>query len=317
MLAGASTLSTLTFPLNVKFLTRLAEAPHSSTELLESVGSSSRTTGLKRLGELQRIGAVKRTRRHEFPRRVIFEQTLIGGELLSLAQNVELWLDQAPGGNLLFGSPIANRVTQTLVEGWNSTIVTSLACGPASLTELDRRVTPVSYPALERRLRAMRATGLVTTATGAGRGTPYVATDWLKRAGVLLLTAAALEGSSGAETELHTDDLRAALLLAVSGTRIDPDRHGVVALAVAPGPRAGEGNGTPRASGATIVVKSGQVRGAVARIHGSASTWALGTPASWLTAVSQGDMTQLRFGGRSPRLATEVVQALHDRLEHA
>ena len=71
---------------------------------------------------------------------------------------VEAWLAQAPQGSIPLGSEPAKGAIRALVGGWGSTMLRALAARPLSLTELSSVITgSLSYPALERRSRAMRA----------------------------------------------------------------------------------------------------------------------------------------------------------------
>lgn len=106
---------------------------------------------------------------------------------------MEAWLVAAPGARIALGTPAARRAIVALLEGWATGIVDALATRPLSLTELDAAIPALSYPALERRLTAMRRSGLVRSVLSGNGRTRYTVGDWLLRAAAPLAAAASWE----------------------------------------------------------------------------------------------------------------------------
>lgn len=313
--AGARTLSALATPLNVEILRALADGPRSAPELLESLGDPPRTTAHKRLHELVDLGALGQHRGSEFPRKTIYELTPGGERMLELEPAVARWLTEAPTGSIFLGSLVAKRVIATLVAGWSASIIVALADRPTSLTELDRLVDSVSYPSLERRLVALRDIGLVKIAKAKMRGTPYEATDWLRRAVAPLLTAAALEERRASNSAaLEATEMRAVLLLTMPLVRLSPQSHGRLAVVVHPEATRTDVPERRAPVGATLEIRDGRVAGCVPEIDENAPNWALGTPTYWTESVLSGIIDRLRIGGRNPQLGADLTAALHQAL---
>jgi DNA-binding HxlR family transcriptional regulator len=308
MSVGASTLSALAVPLNVQILMTLADSSRSASDLLAAVGDPPRSTSHKRLRELTDLGALHRSRQRQFPRQVNYELTSTGERMLDLAASLERWLAGAPGGRIALGTQSAKRMVDTLAAGWKSLIVAALVDRPYSLTELDRRVDSVPYPSIERRLVALRETGLVRVASVDAKGTPYEATEWLRRAAEPLLTAASFELNPAEETDALTDEVRAALLLVMPLLQLPPRSEGTLVIAILPGQVDAQ---TRDPEGATLLIRGGRVAVSTPEIDESAPTWALGTPGFWLDAVLTGEIDQLRIGGEAPQLGTDLATGVH------
>ncbi len=144
---------------------------------------------------------------------------------------------------------------KALAEGWSTGIVRALASKPLTLTELDRLITDVTYPSLERRLEAMRIVGQIEPIPSKGRGTPYVVTDWLRRAIAPIIAAVHWEQTRlAAQTPAITRiDVEAAFMMAVPLLRLGPEYSGTSRLAV----EMESANG-PRLAGVMVAIKEGQ-----------------------------------------------------------
>ena len=62
----------------------------------------------------------------------------MGEELLDVAGSLDSWLQKRPGGPISLDSGAAKGVVKAFVDGWGSSVVSTLATRPMSLTELDR-----------------------------------------------------------------------------------------------------------------------------------------------------------------------------------
>ncbi|MBS1680029.1 MAG: winged helix-turn-helix transcriptional regulator [Actinobacteria bacterium] len=298
-------------PLNVSILGALTNAPRSGAELLAAIGDPPRTTAHQRFRELIDLGTLRRRRRSEFPRRSTYELTPTGELMLELSSTVGSWLAAAPSGRIALGSATAQRAINTLLAGWTSSIVATLAENPISLTELDRSVDSIPYPSLERRLFALRQTGLIDVASANAKGIPYEATEWLRRAVVPILAAATFERHLRDTQSLTACEMRAALLLAAPLVRLGPSDALRIALVVHPRPSQDETPGSQRAPiGATIEIREGRATTVSPTVSDDAPNWAMGTAARWSEAVLTGSCLGLRVGGERPEQTSELVEAM-------
>src|SRR5262249_35849966 len=136
------------------------------------------------------IGALERHVRSGMPYTVENELTDVGRGIIAVAKVVEAWLGRAPQGPIAFGSEPAKGAIRSLVGGWSSTVLHALAARPLSLTELSGAIPELSYPSLERRLSAMRASRQVEVLLNeSGKSRPYAVTAWARQ-GVSPLVAA-------------------------------------------------------------------------------------------------------------------------------
>lgn len=307
--AGAQTLILLAAPLNVAILRTLGDGPRRQTELRRAAELPAQSTLRAQLGRLVELGAVEKRRRNRFPGVLDYALTASGRGLLAVVEPLERWLDQAPDGALAAGGNPAKAAIKALAEGWSSTILRALSTRPLSLTELDSLISALSYPAIERRLALMRLAGLIRTQAGAGRGTPYVVTDWLRLGLAPLAAAARWERRHRAESTPAFEgiDAETSFLLAAPLMGAAKDARGSCRIAVEL-PRS-----QARFAGVAITVADGAVVGCTTRLDGKPDAWALGSVGGWLDMIVAGDPAQLEIGGDSS-LANALLAGLHERL---
>lgn len=295
-------------------LRALAERPLRLGDLREGLGWPAQTTLRTRLVCLVEIGAVAKRARGGMPHAVEHEPTALGRELLFVADVLEAWLARSPHGPVELESETARTRVKALAGGWQSAIVRALAGGPLTLTQLDDRISGVNYPNLERRLDSMRATGLVEPAPGAGRGTPYALTEWMRRGIAPVLAAIRCERRHLAEQTSPATciDVEAAFLLAIPLLEQPPASGAPCQLAVH-----FDSDGLPPA-GVEVSVEGGVEGGGAAscipRLGPEPPSWALGSAPGWLDAVIGGSSESLKIGGRDPALARALVDGLHEAL---
>lgn len=256
------------------------------------------------------IGAIERRRLNRFPGVLEYELTATGKELLPVLDAVERWLAKSPDGPLALGSGEAKAAIRALADGWSTKMLRALAAGPLSLTELDGVISSLSYPALERRLAAMRLAGLIAARPGNGRGTPYEVTDLLRQ-GIAPLTAAARWERRNlplVTAPIGQLDTETAFLLAVPMLRPPVELSGSCRLAAET-----TGDGKRRLAGVVVEVNRGAVGSCVTSLQGNADAWALGSPAAWLDAVIERDTDRLEIGGDCS-LAGALLDGLHETL---
>ena len=312
MRAGATVLSLLSVPLNVHLLTALGDEELALADLSRAVGHPPATTLRSYLKALADLGVVERRQETDFPGTVAYSLARPGKRLLLVASAVRNWLREAPDGPIALGDPAAKSAIKALAEGWNATIIRVLAARPLALTELAKLIASISYPTLERRLAALRRNGqLQARRNGNGsRGTPYEATDWLRRAAAPLTAAVAWEREwAPAQTKaLSRIDIEAIFLLAIPLLELPEEFSGRCRLAVEM--RAG---GEPEYAGAMVTVEAGRPASWVARLEGDSDAWAGGTVSGWLGWLSGDSDRALEVGGDSA-LGRAVLETLRHNL---
>lgn len=237
--------------------------------------------------------------------------TPAGEEMLSVSRALERWLKQCPNGPIPIDGEHANVAVKALAGGWSSALMRALAASPRSLTELNGLIADVSYPSLERRIGWMRASGQLTALPREPRGTPYVPTDWLRRAVSPLCVAGRCERRYMDDAAPITDvEVEAAFLLTLPLVRLPRSSHGSCLLASRTDSLAGEED-DPELAGVALEVEGGEVTSTTVDIGAEPTTWAIGTAEVWLDAVVDGSFEHLRFGGANPQLASDLVQSLH------
>jgi DNA-binding HxlR family transcriptional regulator len=309
--SGERLMTVLATPLNLLIVRALAGRPMRLAELRRATGLPAQTTLRGHLASLADLGVVEKRPTQQMPYAVEIELTALGHELLEVAHRLETWLHQAPDGPISLESGAAKGVIKAFVDGWGSTIMRGLAWRPMSLTELDRRIPDLSYPALERRLASMRMAGLVEARPSSGAGTPYIVTEWARR-GLAPLAAAGrcemlyMRDRAAPITEV---DIEAAFMLATPLVGMPPYVAGSCQLEV-------ETEASDEPAGVTVVVEGGRVVSCESELGPDASTFAVGSTASWFSAVNDGEMEELRFGG-ARQLAEGLVRGLHAALNGA
>ncbi len=308
---GGKALAVLAAPLNLQIIRALADRPMRLAELRKETGLPAQTTLRGHLASLVEIGVLTKRPTRRMPYAVENELTPMGLELFAVADRLEIWLGQAPDGPITHEMGAAKGAIKALVDGWESKMMRALAARPLSLTQLDRLITDLSYPALERRLASMRLAGLVEAQPSQGvAGTPYAVTTWA-RLGVAPLMAAShcerlyMEDEGAPVTQI---DIEAAFLLATPLVGLQPDVAGSCQLEVEASPGAAHGP-----TGVRVTVEQGRVASCVSRLGERPSAFATGSPFKWFRAVQEGKVEQLRFGP-DDGLARAIVDGLHSVL---
>lgn len=305
--AGADALTLLSAPLNVQILEFLQEeGPKETTELRQGVGFPPQSTMRLYLKTLLEIGAIESRRRDEFPAKVDYEIAPAGRALLQVGAALRTWLGAAPDGPIELGSPAACNTIKALVEGWSTTILRALAARPLSLTELSVLIPRVSYPAIERRLHAMRLVKLLETRRTEGRSTPYVVTEWLRRAATPITAAIGWERAYAPASTVPVGrlDVEAVFLLAIPLLELPEEANGKCRLAV----EVSDGS-SPVFAGVIVSVQNGEVISCVAHLDGGAEAWAAGKPLAWLRQLNNGRVGELEIGG-DRSLAEAIAEGL-------
>lgn len=317
--AGGTVLSLIAAPLSIPILRAHLDAPLRLPDLRERIGGAAQTTLRGQVGNLRGIGALERQVRGGMPYTVENELTAVGRGVLAVAEIVEAWLLRAPQGPITLGSESAKGAIRALVGGWGSTMLRALAARPLSLTELSSVINDHSYPALERRLSAMRAARQLEPKPNGGRGAkPYGVTEWTRQAVAPIVAAGRCECRYLAEvtSPLTRLDIEAAFLLSVPLADLDVTRSGACLLAVDTGP-VGSGQTNDRLAGVHVEVGEGAITSCSSRFEYNPKTWALGSVSAWVDAILEGRADRLRIGGDRVGLAEELIQRLHASLTTA
>lgn len=306
---GERTLAVLATPLNFRILRSLGGGPLRLAELRRATGLPAQTTLRGHLASLGEIGLVEKRPTEEMPYSVENALTAMGRDLLGVARHLEDWLGAAPSGELSLDSGSAKGVIKAFVDGWASTMVQRMAARPQSLTELDRGIPALSYPALERRLASMRMAGLIEARSGNGAGTPYSVTDWARHGVTPLIAAGHCETVHQGEraAPLTPGDVEAAFMLAIPLIRLPSAATGSCRLEVESDER-----GLAEPVTVTVTLESGRVVGCRSGAAPEVEHSAAGTARAWFLAVGEDAPEKLRLGGEE--LAERLVRGLHRAL---
>lgn len=314
--AGGAVLSLIASPLSIPILRAHLDGPLRVPDLRERIGGAAQTTLRGQVANLRGIGALERRVRSGMPYTVENELTPAGLGVLSVAEVVEAWLARAPQGAIPLGSESAKGAIRALLGGWGSTILRALAARPLSLTELSSLINDHSYPALERRLSAMRAARQLEPRPNGDRGAkPYGVTEWTRQAAAPIAAAGNCECRHLAQSTvpLTRIDIEAIFLLSVPLVDLDVTRAGSSLLAVDTG--SGEpGRPSDRLAGVHVEVEGGAITSCSSRLEHDPQTWALGSTSAWVDAILEGKTERLRIGGDRAELAEELIQRLHASL---
>lgn len=307
MRAGAHALSLLAVPLNAEILIALADGSRPLIEVRREAGSPPQTTLRGHLRRLSELGIVERRREHGFPGSVDYELGAAGRDLLEVSRVLEGWLAEAPEGPLELGTTAAKSAIKALVDGWSTSIVRALAARPLSLTELNRLISGLNYPSLERRLGAMRLAGQIEARPGQSRGTPYAVTGWLRRAVGPLIAAARWERryKPPGAAPLGRIDIEATFLLSMPLLQLPVDRSGSCSLGVELS-SSGDNSGLV---GVGVQVRDGRIVSCVSQLRGEAQAWVSGSVSTWLHGVLEEDTERFEIGG-DYQLATAILDGL-------
>lgn len=308
--AGEQILTVLATPLNVLILRALAKRPMRLAELRQATGLPAQTTLRGHLSSLAEIGAVSKRPTTQMPYAVENGLTPMGEDVIEIADRLEGWLRLAPEAPILLESGSARGVVKAFVDGWGSTMLRGIAARPMSLTQLDRLIPELSYPALERRLSSMRMAGLIEAHPGSGGGTPYGVTEWARRGVFPLAAAADCEGRHlGKDApEVTPIDIEAAFMLATPLVGLKSKASGLCRLEVEV-----TGDRSREAVGVEVAVEAGRVVSCDAGGEGRAGAYASGSASRWFSAIKDGTTDLLSFGG-SRQLSEGLVNALHAEL---
>ncbi|MDX6623788.1 MAG: hypothetical protein QOE75_1720 [Solirubrobacterales bacterium] len=312
--AGSRALSLFTNPLNADVLRAHLGGPQRLFGVQAALGPVAESTVRAAIANLCEVGALVREDDGSSSRAAVTSLTAGGRELLFLADEIDVWLALAPTGPIEPGSEEAKGAIKALAGGWSSTLIRELAGSPVTLSELNEAIPEVSYPQLERRINWMRRTGQIEPRRRDGRGTPYVVTDWLRRAIAPLSV-------SGRCERLHIDDsspiteveIEAAFLMSIPLALLPTHSTGTCLLAAQTDPRQADPPTAPLA-GVTVEVGRGEVLSCGSSLVSAPPTWAVGSPGAWLDAVIEGEIVDLRIGGADPQLALDLVAGLHAAL---
>jgi DNA-binding HxlR family transcriptional regulator len=310
MRAGGQTLTLLGAPRTYLILESLAEGTKGQLELRRDAGSPAQST-LR--GHLRTLGAAKalvKHRRNSFPGTIEYELSEPGRELLEVALGLKRWLALAPAGPLELGSDPAKAAVKGLVEAWTTDVLTTLATGSFSLTELDKQIAGVSYPSIERCLDTLRLAELLQVGARDGRGTPYAVTDWLRRGLAPLILAARWEHGHGPEGTkgICASDIEGALRLAAPLLDLPAQLSGLCQLAA----RAPDDEKQRRFMG-WVEVEEGGISYGPAYPQRKPDAWVSGTVDIWFSTVADGNTRGLRVSG-DRNLARTLLEHLHEAL---
>lgn len=308
MRAGARTLTLLGTPRIYAILKSLAEGPKARLALRRDAGAPAQSTMRGHLESLETMGVIVHRRSDPSSNALEYALTEPGRELLAVVTSLERWLADAPTP-VQPGGSAAKAAIKGLVDGWSTTILTTLAAGPMSLTELDKRISVASYPTIERCLEMMRLAEQLDVGLRGSRGTPYALTAWLRRGLTPLALAARWEHRHQPDgaAPISQGDIDGALLLGEPLFEFQ-GLSGVCQLAV----RIPDGKHQRPAPG-VLEVRDGKMIFGPVSPSVEPDAQALGTMESWFATVIDADTRGLEMSGDCD-LAGSIFNGLHRAL---
>jgi DNA-binding HxlR family transcriptional regulator len=303
--AGTFGLSLLADPLDARIFAALADGPLDLPELRWAVGTPPATTLRSHLRELARFGLLTRTMNPGFAKSVSHQLTRSGQGLLGVASALSDWLAASPGGPIDLATPQGQTRIKALAEGWGTSALRALASRPLSLTEVDRVIARINYPALERRLKMMRDVGQLAAGQD-GTITRYRMTRWGREAAAPILASIDWEGREaiGRVEPLGRTDVEGIFALVLPLLNIQWRHRGTCRLAIdRVGPDAAE------QAGVVVCVDTG-ARPIWRSDRGlTAPSWACGPLTAWIGALGLGPEAPMALGGDRP-LPEALIEGL-------
>jgi DNA-binding HxlR family transcriptional regulator len=309
--AGSQLLSLFENPLNARVLRAHSGGPIRLAEIRKGISWAPESTIRASISTLCDEGALVRERAYG-SQAVTTQLTPAGHELFFLADVVESWLARCPAGPIVPDSDEGKAAVKALAGGWSTTLIREMANRPTTLVELSRAIPDIPYPVLERRLHWMKLTGQIEPVLGQGRGTPYVVTEWLRRAIAPISVSGRTERRHfatgvGPITDIEVE---AAFLMAIPLVSLRPRSVGSCRL-VAQTDLTAVDDESPKLAGVTVEVERGEVVSCLTDVDSEPLTWGVGTADAWLEAVIDGQIEELRIGGTDPQLGLDLVAGLH------
>jgi DNA-binding HxlR family transcriptional regulator len=301
-----SLLALLATPSTSGLLPELVSGPRSLADLRQDRAPIPETTLRGHLRALALAGAVEKRRHGGFPGSVDYRLTEAGDELKAVAEVLADWLKAAPQGEAPLGSDAAKHAVRVLLESWRAGIVHALAFAPISLTELAGHIDGLSYPAVERRLAAMRRLGLARAAPGASRSKPLAVTPWLQRAILPLAAAHSWQRRwHPATARVARRDVEAMFLLALPAQPLPEAISGSCRLTL----RSDAAERDTGLAGITAEITSGVVVPRMGDLAAPATATLEGSSGAWTSALVGVGPGMLEAGGE-----TSLAAALLDQI---
>lgn len=314
--SGARTLDLLAAPLNCQILRELHAGPKRQADLQTAIGHPAQSTLRAQLKRLWQAQAIEKRRRNRFPGVLEYALSEAGIALLPVVSALERWLGNSSGGSLGLDSLAAKAAVRALIEGWTTTMLRALAAAPLTLTELDRAISTLNYPSVERRLAAMRLAGLIEELDEGGLGKPYAVTEWTRHAAAPLVAAAHWERLHAPQWSppFGRVEFETTVLLVAPLMTIHADAVGTCRLALELPPAADRrAPGDRRLAGVVAEVADGRVSRYALRTDDDVDAWALGSANDWIEALARADSDGIEIGGDGP-FARSMVNSLHSAL---
>ena len=294
MRAGGYTLTLLATQRTFPILRSLADGTKDRQELRRDAGFPAQSTLRSHLANLEAAGVTARSMPDSFPGVLEYDLTDAGKELLDVADVLASWLSESPQGKLQLGTDQARIAVKGLVDGWLAHMLAPLAVKPRSLTELDKTLTKVSYPTLERRLETMRIAEQVEVRERTGAGTPHLLTRWMRRGMAALMAAARHEHRNDREQAdpVARADLESAVKVVAPLLNLPRQMSGLCQLSVHV-----PGDGRHSSILGLLEVKRGKPEFATVYPQREPNAWASGTAEHWFSTLIDGEPQGLKLSG--------------------
>jgi DNA-binding HxlR family transcriptional regulator len=305
---GGTVLALLANGLLVRVLRAHLSGPFGLPQLAERLAGVSYASLRGQVRKLREAGALKRSVPPAMPYTVENALTPFGRDLLDVAACLETWLERSPRRPLEAGSKAALSSVRALAHGWNSTCLQRLAAQPLSLSDLDRAIPELSYPAIERRLQAMRDAGQIEALRRDTAGRPLTPTAWTREAFAVLAAASRCEQLHQVGVPPAGEDVEAILLLAIPLAARSSDPGGACRLVIADedSTAGGERRAEIRLDVATESVLAGNRTPPTEPL-----SWARGRAEDWLDSIVSRRHVNLVFGGEERGAAEARVATMY------
>ena len=308
MHAGEQALACLSSPLSFEVLRTLAEGPSDPETLRRAAGSPPTSTMRVYMKTLDEFEIIWRERQKSFPGTVTYTITPSGEKLLEVGGVLQQWLQNAPHGPVSLGTPAAKAAIKALLGGWSSYGIRVLAAKPLKLVDLHGLLPNINYPALERRLNAMRHVGLLERPAQQGRGNANRPTPWMRQAAVPLAVAIGWEQEylRANAAPVARVDVEAIFLLLARLLKLPRTISGMYRLAVE------LSDGSVRTfAGVSLTMEEGQVAACAARWENDPDVVVTGSVLAWLRWLIEKDESQMEIEG-DRRFVRPLAKGIRD-----
>lgn len=299
--------------LNRSILDALDKRAMSSADLKEWLVLASGSALHAHLGELLELGVLHKHQYPGVPRRVSYELTVSGRELVALLRLVEVWFLRHPDRPLEPASPVGWRAFAALADAWESSLFQRLAPAARSESELVEAIAGLSDEKLGRELQRLIGAGVLCPVADPPGECRYALTDWGRLAISVLAAIARWERVHlpRRAAPITLFDTTVAFLATLPLLRDGLPQDGICVFTTELEPDAPPG---ARSGALWAWVEDGGVRACAAgRPPRPPDTWVRGTVDAWIAAILDAKPGSIQVGG-DEQIAAGLLLGLHAEL---